>query len=576
VRRGLLTSLLFLACLLGLAGPASAHAVLEGSNPARRPQLEAAPAHAGFPFNEPVEASLGAVRVFNPDGEQVQTDALERPGDNADSVGAGLPADLPDGLYTATYHVISADSHPVSGGITFTVGKPGKGEAGFVQGKTISELLAESESGKVTEVAFWADRWVGYMAIALAIGALFWMLLAWNPVTAGNGEIDRRPVDRRFTRLVLAAALAGLLASLLAIGFQGAVGAGTSFWKAFGSGIPDEVIHTRFGTVMLVRSAAWLALIAVVLAGRGRFTKVGAVPLLAVVAGLVLAASPAFAGHASTRDPSWLLVPSDMIHVASMAIWTGGLAAMLWLLPAGTRQLEDPAERTGLLTGITLRFSAVALAAVALIAVSGSIQAIIEVGSIPDLVDTQFGRAVLIKIVLFAILVGIGATHRTRLIPKLLARFENSQSPGAPGNRFRQLLRLEVVLVVAVLGVTAALVSYPPPDAIQSGPVSGSVVVEGKQVEYTVDPARVGSNEVHIYVFDDQTGAPQPVRSMDVSFSLPSQDIAPIDAKVRRAGPGHFVAPSAMLGVKGQWLADVAIRLSRFDEPIAEFKVDVR
>jgi copper transport protein len=317
-------------------------------------------------------------------------------------------------------------------------------------------------------------------------------------------------------------------------------------------------------------------LIALILAGRGRFTRFGPVPVLALLAGLVLAASPAFAGHASTRDPSWLLVPSDIIHVASMAVWTGGLAAMLWLLPVGTRQLEDPADRTGLLTRVTLRFSAVALAAVALIAVSGAIQAIIEVGSIPDLFDTQFGRAVLIKIILFAILIGIGATHRTRLIPKLVARFENSESPGDAGSRFLYLLRLEVILVVAVLGVTAALVSYPPPDAIQSGPVSGSVVVEGKQVEYTVDPARVGSNEVHIYVFDDQTGAPQPVRSMDVSFSLPSQDIAPIDANVRRAGPGHFVAPSAMLGVKGEWLADVAIRLSRFDEPIAEFKVDVR
>jgi copper transport protein len=575
VRRAFLPFLCFLACLLGLAGSASAHAVLESSSPTRGAQVDAAPKHVDFTFNEPVEASLGAVRVFNTDGDQVQTDDLERPGDNADSVGAGLPGNLPDGLYTATYPVISADSHPVSGGITFTIGKPGKGEAGFVQGKTISELLAESESGKVTEVAFWADRWIGYMAIALAIGALLWMLAAWNPATADD-RIDRRRLDRRFVRLILVAASAGLLAALLAIFFQGAIGAGTSFWKAFGSGIPEEVIHTRFGTVMLVRSAAWVALIALVLAGRGSFAKVGVVPALALVAGLVLAASPAFAGHASTRDPSWLLVPSDVVHVGSMAVWAGGLAAMLALLPVGTRQLADPVDKTGLLTRVTLSFSAIALTAVALIAVSGAIQAIIEVGSIPDLFATQFGRAVVIKVVLFAVLIGIGVNHRTRLIPKLVARFENSESPGAPGNRFRRLLRIEVALVVAVLGVTAALVSYPPPDAIQSGPASGSVVIEGKQVEYTVDPARVGSNEVHIYVFDDQTGAPEPVRSMDVSFSLPSEDIAPIDAKVRRAGPGHFVAPSAMLGVKGEWLADVAIRLSRFDEPIAEFEVNVR
>jgi copper transport protein len=140
----------------------------------------------------------------------------------------------------------------------------------------------------------------------------------------------------------------------------------------------------------------------------------------------------------------------------------------------------------------------------------------------------------------------------------------------------RASLRIEVLLVTVVLGVTAALVSYPPPDAVQSGPASGDVVVQGKRVEYTVDPARVGSNEVHLYVFDDRTGAPVPVRSMEVSFSLPSEEIAPIEAEARRAGPGHFVVPAAMLGVQGEWRAEAAIRLSEFDEPIAEFEVDVK
>lgn len=336
------------------------------------------------------------------------------------------------------------------------------------------------------------------------------------------------------------------------------------------------MIHTRFGTVMLVRSVAWLVLIGLVWFGRGRFSRPGPVPVLACIAGFALAASSAFAGHASIRDPAWLLIPSDIIHVVAMAVWTGGLAAMLALLPVATRQLPEPADRTVLLTRATLGFSALALAAVALIAVSGSVQAIVEVGSLPDLIDTQFGRAVLIKIILFAVLIGLGIINRARIIPGLVRRLERRQSPGAPGNRLRASLRIEVLLVTVVLGVTAALVSYPPPDAVQSGPASGDVVVQGKRVEYTVDPARVGSNEVHLYVFDDRTGAPVPVRSMEVSFSLPSEEIAPIEAEARRAGPGHFVVPAAMLGVQGEWRAEAAIRLSEFDEPIAEFEVDVK
>lgn len=573
MRRGTLTILLVLAALLGFAQAASAHAVLEASTPARGAELRTAPQEVEFVFNEPVEASLGAVRVFDTDGQEVQDGDLQRPGDNADAIGASLPPNLPDGLYTATYHVVSADAHPVSGGITFTVGKPGKGAAGFVQGKTISELLAETETGTVTEVAFWADRWVGYMAIALAVGALAWMLLMPAGIAGGPGAAG---AISRFRRLVLVAAAAGFLASLLAIVFQGAVGAGTTFWDAFGSGIPGEVIETRFGTVMLVRAGAWLIVGGLAAFAAPRLARLGPASVLGLAAGLVLAASPAFAGHASTRDPGWLLVPSDITHVVAMAVWTGGLAAMLWILPAATRRISETGEKTKLLTESTLKFSGVALVCVALIGVTGAIQSIIEVGSVPDLVETQFGRAVSIKIVLFVVLVAIGAANRTRIVPALVGRMETAESPGEPGNRLRRSLRAEVVLVVAVLGVTSALVSYPPPDAIQAGPASGSLVIEGKRVEYTVDPAKVGSNEVHLYVFDDETGAPVPIRAMEVSFALPEADIAPIDAEARRAGPGHFVIPSAMLGVKGDWRADAAIRISEFEEPIAEFEVEVK
>ena len=572
MRRGLLTSLLGLVSLLCFVQGASAHAVLEESTPSRGARLQSAPDVVRFVFNEPVEASLGAVRVFDTEGEEVQEGGLLRPGDDPNSVGVRLAPDLPNGLYTATYRVVSADAHPVSGGVTFTVGKPGTGADGFVQGKTISELLAETETGTVTEVAFWADRWIGYLAVALAVGALAWMLTAPASVPGGAGA---PAVAARLRLLVLVAAAAGILASLLAIVFQGAIGAGTTFWGAFGSGIPGEVIDTRYGTVMLVRAGAWLLLALLAVVAARRLTRIGPASIVAAAAALVLAASPAFAGHASTRDPGWLLIPSDIVHVVAMAVWSGGLAAMLWILPAATRPLESAGEKTRTLTDATLRFSGIALACVALIGVSGAIQAIVDVGSVPDLVETQFGRAVSIKIVLFAVLMAFGAANRTRIVPALVRRLEKAASPGRPGVRLRRSLRIEVLLVVAVLGVTAALVSYPPPDAVQSGPASGSVVVDDMRVEYTVDPAKVGRNEVHIYVFDDRTGTPVPVRDMEVSFALPDQDIAPIEAEARRAGPGHYVVPAAMLGVKGDWRAEASMRISEFEEPVARFEVEV-
>lgn len=573
VRRALASIALALACLLALAGAAQGHALLESSTPARGAQLTQAPPEVSFTFSEAVESSLGAVQVFNTEGEQVQSSDLERSAD-ANTVGAKLPADLPDGLYTATYRVISADSHPISGGITFTLGKPGKDDSRFVSDKTISELLASTQAGEVTKIGFWFDRWIGYLALAVAIGALAWMLFAWSP--SARSAAGERSVSRRFRTLVLVAAGLGVAASLAAVIFQGALAAGTSFWGAFGSGIPGEVADTRFGSMMLVRSAAWVLLaVGVVLAGRVFKPRSPGV-ILAMVGAVVLALSPALAGHASTRDPAWLLVPTDAFHVAAMAIWSGGLAAMLILLPAATRSLGSGTERTRLLCDVTLRFSGSALAAVTVIAVTGAVLGIVEVGSVPALLDTAFGRAVTIKIVIFAALIVLAAVNRNRVVPALVERRESQRDPGQPGFRLRRLLRAEVLLVTVVLGVSAALVSYPPPDSIQAGPVSGSTQSGPDRIDYTVDPGQVGSNEVHVYVFNDDTGAPVPVISMEIDFSKPDSGIAPIEAPAQKAGPGHFVVTSAMLGVKGTWLAKTSIRVSTFTERTASFEVEIK
>ena len=84
-----------------------------------------------FRFNEPVESAFGALRVFDAKGERVDVGATERPGGDGEAVAVRLRPDLPDGSYTATYRVVSADSHPISGGFVFTVGKGGRGARGL-------------------------------------------------------------------------------------------------------------------------------------------------------------------------------------------------------------------------------------------------------------------------------------------------------------------------------------------------------------------------------------------------------------------------------------------------------------
>lgn len=567
----------FLVVVL-LPASASAHAVLESSAPTRGQVLKVAPEQVTFEFNEPVEASFGALRVFDTEGEQVQSGEVFRPGESDHGIGVAVPDDLADGTYTATYRVVSADAHPVSGGLVFTVGKDGG-----VSDRTISELIAASDSGPVTGAAFWFDRWVGFLAIALAVGSLAFLVLLWSPMTARRSGLlaPRAEETGRRLKLILGVAVAaGLVSTILAILFQGAIAAGTDFWTALKPEVFHEVVDTRFGMVMVLRMLSWLSLIPLVLLATGLVgrsdRRFGSTILFSILTAGFLVISPGLAGHASTQAPVWLLFPSDVLHVAAMSVWAGGLAALIFLLPVATRGLGSGSDRSLVLTDFLLRFSTVALACVIVIAATGTIQAIVEVNSFTALVDTAFGRAVSIKILLFLILVTLGAKNRRRIIPALVARRGKGEGPGRSGVLARNNLRLEVVLVTVVLAVAAALVSYPPPSTGGVGPVSGSVTTGPDLLEYTVDPARVGRNEVHLYLFDNSTGAPVEVKSVQLSFSLPDSDIAPIEADLRKSGPGHYVAPAAELAVKGDWKAQAAVRLSRFDEVLADFEVPVK
>jgi copper transport protein len=274
-------------------------------------------------------------------------------------------------------------------------------------------------------------------------------------------------------------------------------------------------------------------------------------------------------------SPGWLLVPANFLHVAAMSIWVGGVAMLLLALPAAARRLE-PAERTGLLATAVNGFSSIALVAVGVLVASGAVQAIVEVDSLADLLDTAFGRAVLIKIALAAALIALGAWNRQRVRPRLAALDAAGESPGAAGVELRRSLRAEVALMAAVLGVTAALVSYAPANGA-TGPFSASEELGPARVELTVDPASAGANEMHVYMFDRRTGAQfGHVKELTIAARLADKDIGPLRLDAEKAGPGHYVVRHAGLSPAGDWRLDVTARVSEFDAYTKRIEVPIR
>lgn len=582
-----------------VAAPATAHghAVLRGTEPTTGATLDTQPEQIAFRFSEPVEARFGAIRIQNSKGERVESGEAFHPDGDGARLAARLQPNVPEGTYTTTYRLISADGHPVSGGLVFSIGR-----ASANPGQTVSELLQQrSEAGTVTKVGFGVARAFQYGAIALAIGAAFFVLFIWLPalrLVAGATAEWREASERfqaRLRKMLALTFIAGVVSGAAGIVFQGATAAGVSFWSALDPDIWQEVLGTRFGTVWGLRVLVWGALAAIVavtfargyrpvlqpaslgatgiaLPGRAR---IPALALLAVPLAF-LALSVSLAGHASLQDPSSVLVPANVVHVLAVSVWAGGLTLLVFALPQATRRLTPP-DRTRLLAATLARFSTIAGIAIVLLVVGGILQSLFEVRSLSNLTDTAFGRLVLIKIGLLVLMLGIGAYNRRRMVPALRRIAAQGGGPRVVGTLLRRALRAEVALIVVVMGVTAGLVSLAPSVAVSGGPVSVTKSLGPADLQLTVDPARVGPNAVHVFLTDKRTGAQYDrVKEFKAQLALPDKKIGPIDQSARKAGPGHYVLDGAVFGAEGDWQLEVAARVSAFDAYYATLDVPIK
>lgn len=595
--RGSLVALLAVAGLLGSAPVAWAHAQLLGTSPASGATVKVEPQEVIFEFNQDVGGTLGAVRVYDAQGNEVDDLNVSHPDGNEHWMGVGLKPSLPDGTYTGTYRVISADTHIVYGGLVFNIG-----HAGAAPKFTVAGLIGKNKSGKVTEVAFGVVRGLNYLTLALMVGGLIFLFFVWIPgLTAVAGSESRWSAAagafaERLGRLFAVAIVLGVLVSVLGVLLQGASAAGVSLWTSLKSTIIENTLESRFGNVWGLRALDWVLLGALLLAARamardaiprlragspgaGRLALTARAPrvILALLAigGAYLTITPALAGHASIESPVAVFFPSDALHVLAGSVWVGGIACLLLALPGATRQLEA-GERSRLLLASLARFSPIALGSVVVIAVTGVIQAYIDVRSLHGLFHTTYGALIIVKVVLLLCLIGFGWVNRERVIPALERLVGDGQSPGGIGVLARRTMRGELALMLCVFGVTAALISYAPPIDAASGPFSINTSIGSAELEMSVEPAKVGLNTIHLYLINAKTGSQfTATKELTATAKLPSKGIGPLVLKPIVAGPGHYVLSSAVLSPSGTWEIEIVDRVSEFEQFSRAVKVPI-
>ncbi|MGW7126865.1 copper resistance CopC/CopD family protein [Streptomyces bobili] len=386
--------LLFLAvtgALIAGTGQASAHAALTGSDPAQGTVVDKAPTQVSLTFSEQVSTGADAVRVLDPKGKRVDTGEPSAVGGTTYSV--PLHSGLPDGTYTVTYQVVSADSHPVAGAYTFSIGAP--------SATSVSASTREAGDGAVGGL-YGFGRYMSYAGFIVMVGGAAFVLACWP---AGTGV-------RALQRLVISGWLALTSATLFLLLLRGSYTGSGKFGDVFDLELLGQVLQTKTGAALVSRLLllAAAALFIAVLFGaydkregeeKRDLTFGLAVGGTVVAAGL--AASWAMAEHASTGLQPGIAMPVDIVHLVAVATWLGGLCALLVALYRGDTPVGSPAVR---------RFSQVAFGSVVALVVTGVYQSWRQLGSWSAFTETRYGQLLLIKIGLVALLVGIAWISR--------------------------------------------------------------------------------------------------------------------------------------------------------------------
>lgn len=172
---GLAGLLVAAAAVLGTASPAAAHSALEGSSPADQAALAQAPTEVTLTFNEPVSTQFVDVVVTGPDGAAHQDGAAAVAGD---TVTQSLRTLAADGQYTIAYRVVSADGHPISGELRFsltlpaptTSAAPPATSTGSAVPRTATLSPTPSESTVEATLDEAADEGGGSGAVPLVVG----------------------------------------------------------------------------------------------------------------------------------------------------------------------------------------------------------------------------------------------------------------------------------------------------------------------------------------------------------------------------------------------------------------------
>lgn len=515
--------------LLMLGAPsAGAHALLASSDPSDGQRLEVAPPSVRITFTEPPDPQLSSIEVLDSSGGSWTSGAAGIDPEDPNVYSVELE-ELPIGSYTATWRVVSrVDGHLTSGAFVFGVG--------------VEPQAADTVDEVAPPAPFVGTlgRWAFYLGLSLLVGA------AWTSLFAFRSDL-------RAGR-----SLAAVGAVLALVGLAG-IEEGQRILTTLG---PMEFLATETGRGILWRGAGLVvAITAVGVYLARKWPRASAVLVLAGAAAAALA--HAATGHAGAGSLIAGKVALQWIHMMAAAAWIGGLAALLM----GVR--GEVGERESFAAG---RFSKVAGVAIALVAITGVLRAIGEVGSLPALWDAPYGRIVLVKSGILLALAAFGAFNRYRSLPEF---------PRRP-HLLRRVGSVELLVAVGAFVASSLLAQGVPPATIAAAEGRGPIVVEASdfaeslRASLEIRPGTPGPSDYTLRIEDFDSGDAVEAEIVRLTFEyLGTTEVGSSTLEMERTGPGLWRAGGPNLSLAGRWRITALVQQEATSSEIT-FEIETR
>lgn len=542
-----------------------AHSFIVKSDPSPSQSISSPPTKVDVYFNDPIDIKYSQLKVLDSDGTQIQLGDQQYINNDQSTLSVSLPPNLKNGVYTVSTKVLDqTDGHVTENAYVFGVGQ------------AVPQNLATAPSNYQVSIPEAAARFPSLLGQVIVAGVATSTLWLWGPINKIPRFRDalsetRIKIEKSAIRLSVIGSIVILAAGFAMIIVQA---------YSINAGILDA-ISTKFGNMWILRMIASTVLFALsitVYAKSKKSTNILSrkyLGILSAVSFTVLFSTSVISHGAATGKIIPIVL--DFFHNVFASLWIGGIIYIAFVIMPHLRQITNSNLGLSTISLLIPRFSTLVITVLGAVTITGPFLLYTIEGNLALTLASFYGKILIIKLILAATMIALGAYDHMFISNKAYLAISNSTTQTIHTksilDNFNKSIRIEAFVGIALIAAVAILVDSGLPssefqnqlqlipgnvfalslnDASSSQEFTQTRFVENaSRVVLSMNPFSTGSNSFSIS-FLDSAKNPIDMKSVQLKLTQTDSGIGPITIDANKSSLGTFTT-NTEFGFPGHW-----------------------